>query len=69
MVPCANLTEMRAIGPRAFAGSVPVSHAYNNLVGIGETVAVGGLAVRPGDLLHGGRHGVLSIPIEVNLVA
>jgi 4-hydroxy-4-methyl-2-oxoglutarate aldolase len=60
-----DLTEMRAIGIQAFAGSVAVSHAYNHLVGVGEPVTVGGLVVRPGDLLHGDQHGVLSIPFEI----
>ena len=60
-----DLTEMRSIGLQAFAGSVAVSHAYNHLVGVGEPVTVGGLAVRPGDLLHGDQHGVLSIPSEI----
>ncbi len=28
-------------------------------------MTVGGLAVRPGDLLHGDQHGVLAIPFEI----
>lgn len=60
-----DLTEMRAIGLQAFAGSVAVSHAYNHLVRVGEPVTVGGLSVRPGDLLHGDQHGVLSIPLGI----
>jgi 4-hydroxy-4-methyl-2-oxoglutarate aldolase len=60
-----DLTEMRAIGLQAFAGCVAVSHAYNHLVSVGETINVGGLEVRPGDLLHGDQHGVLSIPKEI----
>ena len=60
-----DLTEMRGIGIQAFAGSVAVSHAYNHLERVGEPVTVGGLAVRPGDLLHGDQHGVLSIPFGI----
>ena len=60
-----DLTEMRSIGLQAFAGSVAVSHAYNHLVGVGEPLTVGGLPVRPGDLLHGDQHGVLSIPFGI----
>jgi 4-hydroxy-4-methyl-2-oxoglutarate aldolase len=60
-----DLAEMRAIGIQAFAGSVAVSHAYNHLVAVGEPVTIGGLPVRPGDLLHGDQHGVLSIPFEI----
>jgi 4-hydroxy-4-methyl-2-oxoglutarate aldolase len=60
-----DLSEMRAIGLQAFAGSVAVSHAYNHLVAVGEKATVGGLAVQPGDLLHGDQHGVLSIPFGI----
>jgi regulator of RNase E activity RraA len=60
-----DLTEMRAMGLQAFAGCVAVSHAYVHLVSVGEPVNVGGLDVRPGDLLHGDQHGVLSIPPEI----
>ena len=60
-----DLSEMRAIGLQAFAGSVAVSHAYNHLIGVGEPVTVGGLAVGPGALLHGDQHGVLSIPFGI----
>jgi regulator of RNase E activity RraA len=60
-----DLTEMRTIGIQAFAGCVAVSHAYNHLVSAGAPVTVGGLDVRPGDLLHGDQHGVLAIPPEI----
>jgi 4-hydroxy-4-methyl-2-oxoglutarate aldolase len=48
-----------------FASYVSVSHAYAHLVEVGSAVTVGGLTVHTGDLLHGDRHGVLSIPLEV----
>ena len=60
-----DLAEMRAIGIQAFAGSVAVSHAYVHLVRVGDPVTVGGLPVRPGDLLHGDQHGMLSIPFGI----
>ena len=60
-----DLEEVRALGFHFFAGSVVVSHAYVHLVEFGQPVEVGGLAVRPGDLLHGDRHGVLSLPLEI----
>jgi regulator of RNase E activity RraA len=34
-------------------------------VDYGEPVYVGGLKVNPGDLLHGDRHGVVSVPNQV----
>jgi 4-hydroxy-4-methyl-2-oxoglutarate aldolase len=60
-----DLDEVRALGFHFFAGSVSVSHAYVHLVEIGIPVEVGGLTVRPGDLLHGDQHGVIAVPVEV----
>jgi regulator of RNase E activity RraA len=48
-----------------FAGNVAVSHAYAHIFHFGAPVTVGGLEVHPGDLLHGDRHGVLSIPRQI----
>jgi 4-hydroxy-4-methyl-2-oxoglutarate aldolase len=60
-----DLDEARAIGFHFFARDVSVSHAYVRTESIGEPVCVGGLTVRPGDLLHGDKHGVLLIPKEI----
>jgi len=59
-----DLDEVHALGFHFFAGSVSVSHAYVHLVEIGNPVVVGGLTVRPGDLLHGDQHGVIAVPLE-----
>jgi regulator of RNase E activity RraA len=53
------------MGIQLFAGSVAVSHAYAHIFEIGTVVHVGGMEVRPGDLLHGDRHGVLTVPAEL----
>ncbi len=60
-----ELPSVRATGLQLFAGSVAVSHAYAHIFEIGAVVNVGGLDVRKGELLHGDRHGVLTIPIAV----
>ncbi len=60
-----DLREVEALGFRYFAGSVMVSHAYVHLVDFGTPVTVGGLEVRPGDLVHADRHGVQVIPLEI----
>lgn len=57
-----ELPAVRAMGFQLFAGSVAVSHAYAHIFEIGAVVNVGGMEVRPGDLLHADRHGVLMIP-------
>jgi 4-hydroxy-4-methyl-2-oxoglutarate aldolase len=48
-----------------FAGSVSVSHAYAHIFDFGGAVQLGGLQVRPGDLIHGDRHGVQTVPLEI----
>lgn len=60
-----DLDEMRANSFHAFAGSVGVSHANVHIVDVGVEVTVGGLRVKPGDLLHGDQHGVISVPFEI----
>jgi 4-hydroxy-4-methyl-2-oxoglutarate aldolase len=57
-----DLEAAESIGFRFFAGHAAVSRAYFHMLGFGMPVEVGNLKVRPGDLLHGDRHGVISIP-------
>jgi regulator of RNase E activity RraA len=51
-----------APGFQFLAGSIAASHAYAKPVGFNEVVEVFGLRVRPGDLLHADRHGVVVVP-------
>ncbi len=60
-----ELPSVRTMGIQLFAGSVAVSHAYAHIFDVGARVSVGGMDVQPGDLLHGDRHGVLTIPLEI----
>jgi 4-hydroxy-4-methyl-2-oxoglutarate aldolase len=60
-----KLPRVRELGLQLFAGNVAVSHAYAHLFDIGSEVKVGGLEVRPGDLLHGDQHGLVMIPKEI----
>jgi len=60
-----DLDEVEPLGFHFFAQHVAVSHGYVHIVEVGTPVRVGGLTVRPGDLLHGDRHGVTSIPIDL----
>ena len=57
-----DLPAVEAIGFQMFAGSVSVSHAFVHLLDFGEPVEVAGLRVSPGDILHGDRHGLVSVP-------
>ena len=60
-----DLPGVRLSGLQLFAGSIAVSHSYAHVIDFGETVEVGGLRIKPGTLLHGDLHGVLSVPIEI----
>jgi regulator of RNase E activity RraA len=60
-----ELPRVRHLGLQVFAGNIAVSHAYAHIFDFGTSVTVGGLAVEPGDLLHGDRHGVVTVPKEI----
>jgi len=60
-----NLPGVRDLGLQLFAGSVAVSHAYAHIFDFGCAVKIAGLEVRPGDLLHGDRHGLLTVPKQI----
>lgn len=60
-----DLDEVARLGFHFFASCVLVSHANVHLIDVGQPVEVGGLRVRPGDLLHADQHGVTSIPLEI----
>jgi len=60
-----DLDEVREREFHFFSSCVSVSHAYVHLVEVGVPVKVGGLVVKPGDLIQGDKHGVISIPLEI----
>jgi 4-hydroxy-4-methyl-2-oxoglutarate aldolase len=60
-----ELPQVKDSGLHLFAGNVAVSHAYAHLFDFGSKVSVGGLEVQPGDLMHGDRHGILTIPKQI----
>jgi len=59
------LQATKSIGFCFFAGNVAVSRVYFHMLEFGVPVEVGNLKVRPGELLHGDRHGVISIPTSI----
>jgi len=59
-----DLDEVEPLGFHFFATHIAVSHAYVHIVEVGTPVRVGGLTVRPGDLLQGDKHGVINIPLD-----
>ncbi len=60
-----DLPAIEALGFPLFAGSVAVSHAYAHIIEFGDTVEIGSLRIKPGDLVHGDLHGVQTIPLSI----
>jgi 4-hydroxy-4-methyl-2-oxoglutarate aldolase len=60
-----DLDEVRAMGFHCFASCILVSHAYVHLVDFGNPVKVGGMVVKPGEIIHGDQHGVAVIPMHI----
>jgi 4-hydroxy-4-methyl-2-oxoglutarate aldolase len=60
-----DLPGVESSGFHLFAGATAVSHAYVHITEFGHSVDIGGLTVRPGDLVMGDVHGVLTLPWEI----
>lgn len=60
-----DLPAVEAMGFQLYARRVSVSHAYAHIAEFGEPVEIDGLKISSGDLLHGDRHGVVSIPLSI----
>jgi regulator of RNase E activity RraA len=60
-----DLDQVEAIGFPCFADGVISAHGCCHILHLHVPVHVGGVAVRPGDLLHGDRNGVTTIPNEI----
>ncbi len=63
--PGRDLDQVRQLKFPVFTGGANCSHAYSHVLNIGLPVHVGGLTVHTGDLLHGDRNGVTTIPLEI----
>ncbi len=60
-----NVEVARELKFQMFAGNFSVSHAFAHVLDFGGPVVVGQMNVKPGALLHGDRHGVQTVPIEI----
>jgi regulator of RNase E activity RraA len=60
-----DLDQVEALGFPCFTGGTICSHGDCHIVQINVPVHVGGIAVHPGDLLHGDRNGVTTIPVAI----
>jgi 4-hydroxy-4-methyl-2-oxoglutarate aldolase len=60
-----DLDQVEAMNFPCFTSGTLCAHGYCHLVQLNVPVQVGGVTVHPGDLLHGDRNGVTTIPNEV----
>jgi 4-hydroxy-4-methyl-2-oxoglutarate aldolase len=60
-----DVQGIEALGLQLFSAHVSVSHAYAHIIDFGEPIEIGGLKIKPGDILHGDRHGIVSVPTQL----
>src|SRR5262245_8357308 len=60
-----DLDQVQALGFPCFTDGTICAHGYCHIVQLNVAVHVGGVAVHPGDLIHGDRNGVTTIPNEI----
>ncbi len=60
-----DLDQVEPLDYPCFTNGAICAHGYCHMLHINVPVTVGGMTIYPGDLLHGDRNGVTSIPIEI----
>lgn len=60
-----DLDQVEVLDYPVFTNGTICSHGYCHIPQINVPVTVGGIAIHPGDLLHGDLNGVTTIPIEI----
>ncbi|HEV3144113.1 MAG TPA: RraA family protein [Gemmataceae bacterium] len=60
-----DLDQVEALNFPCFTNGTICAHGYCHIVQINVPVRVGGVTIHPGDLLHGDRNGVTTIPLEI----
>ena len=60
-----DIDQVAALDYPVFTNGTICSHGYCHIPQINVPVTVGGIAIHPGDLLHGDVNGVSTIPFEI----
>jgi regulator of RNase E activity RraA len=60
-----DIEQVRALNFPCWASSTIVSHGYNHFLASNVWVNVGGLCVKPGDLIHADANGIVNIPHHI----
>lgn len=60
-----DLDQVEALQFPCFTNGTICAHGYCHIPQLNVPVHVGGVTIHPGDLLHGDRNGVTTIPVEI----
>ena len=60
-----DLEQVDKLGFACFASSTIASHGYSRTIDMNVPVTVGGIEIRPGDVLHADANGVTTIPRDL----
>jgi 4-hydroxy-4-methyl-2-oxoglutarate aldolase len=60
-----DLDQVETLNFPCFTSSTICAHGYCHIPSINVPVHVGGVMIHPGDLLHGDRNGVTTIPLSI----
>jgi regulator of RNase E activity RraA len=60
-----DLDQCEALSFPCFTGGTISAHGYCHIERINVPVRVGGVTIHPGDLLHGDRNGITTIPLPL----
>ena len=60
-----DLDQVEALNFPCFTSGTICAHGYCHIPSVNVPVHVGGVTIHPGDLLHGDRNGVTTIPVAI----
>lgn len=60
-----DLDQVEKLGFACFASSAIASHGYCRTIDVNVPVSVGGIPIRPGDVIHADANGVTTIPRDL----
>ncbi len=60
-----DLDQVEVLDFPCFTNGTVCAHGYCHILHVNTAVTVGGMTIYPGDLLHGDRNGITTIPLEI----
>jgi regulator of RNase E activity RraA len=60
-----NLETAKTLKLQVYARNLSVSHSFAHVLDFGGPVKIGQVDIQSGDVLHGDRHGVQTVPFEI----